>query len=493
MFAAIDLGSNSFRLSIGISTENGIKILKAAREPVQLGLGIDANGNLTPIAMQRALSCLSRFSLILKELPLSAVRIVATNTMRKAKNIKDFLPLAQEQIGYPIEVISGYEEGSLIYKGISNLIKNEEKRLVIDIGGGSTEIILGEGKEIINIKSFDIGTVGIARKFFSQNKIITKQNFKDAISYANQLFKRKLSNFNVLLWSESYGSSGTMRTLAHLIEKNSFGDGFLSKESLISLQDIIVKRGTLKDNGFNGIKEERFSIVLGGLSILLSLHNEINLGRINPCVAGLRMGILTDLENNIKDKNIPNSSVKELINKYIENKEKSLRAEYNVQKLYGQFNFKKEIIFKILGWAAKLHEVGCIISKSGYHKHGAYLIHNSELSEFTSYEKNLLSVFILSQKGNLKKINHLLKSEKFITAVMSMRLAVLFTNFFINVDTIKINFFKKSFNLSSNNKAFNADESFMQALTKEKMLWQEFGIELNILPSKLESQNTYTK
>ena len=219
MLAAVDLGSNSFRLHVGSFDGQYIRIIKSAREPIRLGAGLDKNGNLTPKAMQSALDCLSRFSEILQATPLYGVRVVATNTIRIARNAASFLPLAEKAIGYPIEVISGEEEGRLIYMGVAGFIdRRDERRLVIDIGGGSTEVVLGHGAEIERVESFSIGTVRICTNFFADERI-RAASFEAATLSARSHFEDSMAGFHPRYWTVAYGSSGTMRTLAEIIKK----------------------------------------------------------------------------------------------------------------------------------------------------------------------------------------------------------------------------------------------------------------------------------
>ena len=220
MLAAVDLGSNSFRLHIATQDSQGIRILKTAREPIRLGAGLDAEGNLTPQAIQTALACLARFGEILQATQVRAVRVVATNTIRIARNSRKFLPMAEKAIGYPIEIISGEEEGRLIYMGVaSHLDKESERRLVVDIGGGSTEIALGQGATIERVESFSIGTVRICSSFFGNDRI-NQESFDAAVLSARGQFEDGMAGFHPDYWQMAYGSSGTMRTLSEIIEKN---------------------------------------------------------------------------------------------------------------------------------------------------------------------------------------------------------------------------------------------------------------------------------
>jgi exopolyphosphatase/guanosine-5'-triphosphate,3'-diphosphate pyrophosphatase len=220
MFAAVDVGSNSFRLHVGRHDGEAIRIIKSAREPIRLAAGLDSKGNLTEAAMQDAINALTRFKFLLQNYELDTIRVVATNTMRIAKNAAAFLPAAEKAIGAPIEIISGEEEGRLIYMGVaSTLALPNERRLVLDIGGGSTELILGKGQEIERVESFGIGTVKQSVSFFQGGRIDTA-SFEAAILSARSHFEDAAPPYHPQFWTTAYGSSGTIRAIADAIDKN---------------------------------------------------------------------------------------------------------------------------------------------------------------------------------------------------------------------------------------------------------------------------------
>ena len=428
MLAAIDLGSNSFRMHIGHFDGEQIRILNTAREPVRLGAGLDRRGNLTVQAMQTALACLGRFSEILRSVPLSAVRVVGTNTLRIAKNKDAFLELAEKAIGYPIEIISGEEEGRLIYLGVSSTLDlPDERRLVVDIGGGSTELVLGQGSQIESVESFSVGTVNTALEFFGNDKI-TESAFAEAVLNARSYFEDGMEPFHPRLWTVSYGSSGTMRTLAELIEAHSLGDGGLSLKSLRALRDLLIECGRVSKTELIGIKPERSAVVLGGLPILLGLCQELGMRDMQPVEAGLRMGVLWDLHMRRSSKDRRRDSVREFGRRFGINEARGARVKANTQVLHAQLEPETDHYDRLLAWAARLHEVGMAVSHSGFHKHGAYLTLNADLPGFTKQEQHILSILVLAQKGNLKKVTEALSLPDLAKAILSLRLGILFSH-----------------------------------------------------------------
>lgn len=295
MFAAIDLGSNSFRLHIGKYVNGMICVVKSAREPNRLGAGLDKNNVLSRGAMERGLDALKRLRAILAAYHLSDVKVVATHTLRIAVNAQDFLHDAEKVLGYPIEVISGEEEGRLIYLGVANVLaKPEEKRLVIDIGGGSTELISGLGQDIERVESFSVGTVRQSLAFFHDG-IIDEASFEAAILSARSQFEDAVDYYRSSGSTAVYGSSGTIRATAEILAINRIGDSRFTLKNLELLKTRMIEAGHLNRLKLEGIKAERVSLILGGLTILIVLMKDFGIDILKPVEAGLRMGIMWDI------------------------------------------------------------------------------------------------------------------------------------------------------------------------------------------------------
>ena len=483
MLAAIDLGSNSFRLHIGAFDGDRIRIVNSAREPVRLGAGLDERGNLTVSAMQAAVACLSRFSAILQATPLTRVRVVATNTVRIARNARTFLQLAEKAIGYPIEVISGEEEGRLIYMGVACALNDaSERRLVIDIGGGSTELALGQGGDIEEVESFGIGTVTMASRFFAGQKI-TAHAFDAATLTARSYFEDRMKPFHPRLWHTVYGSSGTMRTLADVIEKNAIGDGTLSLKNLRLLRDWLIVCGRQDSIDLAGIKPERFSVILGGLPVLIGLAEELGLRQLWPVEAGLRMGVLWDLHLRSRSKDRRRESVKRFMKRHGVDEQRASAAKSNTLALYEQLNAAHEELARLLGWAAQIHEVGMVVSHTGFHKHGAYLALHADLPGFTQHEQHALSTLVLAQKGNLRKISDAVNDPDLAQAILALRLGIIFMHARLDPAELPIKLrWRQKIDLELPKGLLSSHPTLAYWLGKEQANWEEVGYVFQVRP-----------
>ena len=484
MFAAVDLGSNSFRLHIAQHDGQTMRVVKSAREPIRLGAGLDANGNLTEAAMQAAVECLGRFKTVLAAYPLSAVRVVATNTVRIAGNAAAFVPVAEKAIGYPIEIISGEEEGRLIYMGVASTVSTPgERRLVLDIGGGSTELILGAGQEIEQVESFSIGTVPVSRDFFIGGRIDAAA-FDAAIVSTRSLFEDAAPLFRPERWSVAYGSSGTLRAIGDAIAKNGIGDGTLTSASLEALRRRLIGFGNVEKIVLTGMKPDRAAVIVGGLSILTGVMQELGIGAMLPIEAGLRMGVLWDLHLRATKRDRREQSVRGFMLRFQADATRAERvAEYAVR-LCGMMKPGDEILTRHLYWSGLLHEVGLAVSHSGYHKHSAYLIGNADLPGFTTREQRTMATLILAQKGNLRKIGDALAEPEFARAVLALRLAVLFSHARLDPEGAHLRLKMKNrieMELGADWVARHPTVAFW--MRKEQDCWHEAGIEFAVRPA----------
>ncbi len=476
MFAAVDLGSNSFRLHIGVHDGERIRIVNSAREPVRLGAGLDSRGNLTQRAIQNALACLNRFSQVLHATPLSAVRVVATNTVRVAKNASSFVPLFEKAIGYPIEVISGEEEGRLIYMGVaSTLNAPSERRLVIDIGGGSTELILGHGHEIEEVESFSIGTVPITSRFFSTERIIAAA-FDEAILGARSVFEDGLAPFHPKLWETGYGSSGTMRTLTEIIGLNALGDGQLSLKSLIALKDCLIAAGRVSKIELTGIRPERIAVILGGLPVLIGLLEEMGVKSLQSIEAGLRMGVLWDLYLRERKKDRRQESIRRFMKRFGVDDARAAKASTYALTFYRQLAGDNGPLDRLLGWAGKIHEVGMAVSHTGFHKHGAYLALHADLPGFTAQEQHILSILLLAQKGNLRKVKDALAEPEIAKAVLALRMGTLFMHARIDpaIDSTRLKL-RTRIELEISQQTLATHPTLSYWFSREQAAWEDIG------------------
>jgi exopolyphosphatase/guanosine-5'-triphosphate,3'-diphosphate pyrophosphatase len=426
MFAAVDLGSNSFRLHIGHYDGNSMRVIKSARDPIRLGAGLDAEGNLTPQAMRVAAESLARFASVLSAYEIDALRVVATNTLRIANNASAFLPEAENAIGYPVEIISGEEEGRLIYLGVACTLANPgERRLVLDIGGGSTELIIGKGLDILLVDSFSTGTVRQSDGYFIDGRI-DAASFDTAIMSARGYFEDAAPLYKAHVWDAAYGSSGTLRAISEAIAKNGLGDGSLTLSSLGALKQRLIEFGSIAAIQLPGMRADRAPVLVGGLAILIAVLQELDIAVMQPIAAGLRRGVMWDLQLRATRRDRREQSVRSFLQRFGVDEARAGRIADIAATLYARLRPGGDATTRPLYWSGLLHEVGMAVSHSGYHKHGAYMIENADLSGFTNRDQRLMSRLILGQKGNLHKIEAMLADADFVRAVLALRLAVIF-------------------------------------------------------------------
>jgi exopolyphosphatase/guanosine-5'-triphosphate,3'-diphosphate pyrophosphatase len=481
MFAAIDLGSNSFRLHVGAFDGRAMRVIRSARDPVRLGGGIDQLGNLTDEAIASAISSLNQFRELLATYSLDAVRAVATNTLRIAKNAQAFLPKAEAALGYPIEIISGREEASLIYAGVASAIAIPcERRIVVDIGGGSTEVVLGEGNTVERADSVAIGTIDQSRKFFPDGRI-DPVAFETAIRAARSVLLDSDLLRYPLYWAKSYGSSGTIRAIASVIARNAIGDGVVSRRSLEELKAYFLRSGHLNRIRIPGLRADRVPAVVGGVTILLAMADLFGIEELQPVDAGLRMGVMCDMHARLTHRDRREQSVREFLMRFRVDDAHSNHVAQLAAMLYAQLKPGAERYASYLYWSALLHSIGMTVSRTGHHKHAAYLIANGELPGYSSGEQRTMSTLIAAQRGNLEKVKDLLCDLDFAKAVLAMRLAVILSYLCPAVDTRGLRVAMTSLiQLEIPGDWLEGRAELWPRLIKEKDCWRKVGREFSV-------------
>ncbi len=484
MLAAIDLGSNSFRLQIGEYVNGAIRVIRTAREPNRLAAGLDKNNYLTDSAIANGLEALRNIRSIMAPYSLSRVRAVATNTLRVALNAPDFLVQAEEALGYPIEVISGEEEGRLIYLGVDNLLSRpQERRLVIDIGGGSTEFIRGKGEDVERVESFSVGTVGQSLTFFPGGAI-TANHFDAAILSARSHFEDVKTHYNKRHWQAAYCSSGTMRAIAEIIADNGIGDGRLTAKNLDLLRQQMIKTGKISKLNLSGLRPERAASVVGGLSIMIALMQGLKMPVMVPVESGLRMGIMWDLGMQSTEQDRRGQSVLRFMQRYKADRRRAARVADCASALYEKMMPDSDVWQKSLYWSALMHEVGMFVSPTNYHKHGAYLVENADLAGFTAREQKQMGRLVLAQKGNLRKLNGILDNADAVKAVLAIRLAVMFMHSRVQVDVDVVEFrMKKRIEVTLPGKWLKQHQTLSYWLGRERSWWADVGVSLEVRES----------
>jgi exopolyphosphatase/guanosine-5'-triphosphate,3'-diphosphate pyrophosphatase len=432
LLAAVDLGSNSFRLSIGRveQQDETVQIYQIDRlkETVRLAAGLDNDKRLSTDAVDRAVAVLERFGERLRSFHPNRVRAVATNTFRVARNTAEFLPRAEAALGFPIEVIAGREEARLIFSGVvHSLPPSPNKRLVIDIGGGSTEVIIGKGYEPGLMSSLYMGCVSYSRQFF-RDGVVDAHQMKLAELAARREIEVISKQYRKTGWKEVYGSSGTAKALYAILAECGFSNRGITRAGLNKLKDRILRSGRVVPEELPGIKVERADVLPGGLAIMSALFDELNIDVMHTGDGALRLGVLYDLLGRDDEHDKRDESVRQFMKRYHIDANQAARVRTAA---LGFFNGlvlperERTELVHALGWAADLHEVGLSIAHNDYHKHSAYVLGNADMPGFSRADQQLLAMLVLGHQGKLGKLEPLVRSREQWLAILCLRLAVL--------------------------------------------------------------------
>ena len=400
--AAVDLGSNSFHMVVARIAHGELQVVDRVRERVALAEGLDDDKRLVPEAFERALVCLSRFHQRLGDMPQSTVRAVGTNTLRRAKNARDFLDAAQDALGHPIEIISGREEARLIYLGVSHTHSDEvPRRLVIDIGGGSTECILGEGFDPLVADSLRMGCVGYSRIFFPDGSI-TRESMRAARLAARLEVHSIERSYKSVGWDACIGSSGTIVAVSEILEQNGWSDAAIDIKGLRKLRKALIAAGHFERLSIPGLAPDRAPVLSGGVAILTAVFEGLGIERMDASPGALREGLLYDLLGRIRHEDVRDRTIRTAAQRHHTDLEHALRVERTARSLLVQvkraWDLERPQDERMLGWAARLHEIGLSISYAGHHKHGAYLARHSDMPGFSRGDQELLAALILNHR-----------------------------------------------------------------------------------------------
>jgi exopolyphosphatase / guanosine-5'-triphosphate,3'-diphosphate pyrophosphatase len=429
LLAAVDLGSNSFRLEIGRYDSGHIERVEYLKEVVRQGSGLDDHKNLSLVAMERGWDCLARFAERLQGFRKHQVRAVATQTLREARNRDDFVRRAQLVLGFPIDVISGHEEARLIYQGVSHLLpQSPEKRLVFDIGGRSTEMILGQGYTPLRMESYRLGSVAWSTRYFPGGQA-SAALLRTAVVAAKAVLDEATETFPRSEWGVAYGSSGTVGAVCDVLHANGFASGTISRAGLDWLTDRWLKAGHADDLRLDGLKDDRRAVLAGGLSILHALFELLELQEVQRAEGALRQGALYDLIDRQNDQtDVRERTVRWLGERFTTDKAQAERVSGVATGLFAQIATDDPLNGRYsqkLDWAARLHEIGTHISHSDAHRHGAYILDHVDAPGFSMPEMHRMSQLVLGQRGKLRKLEADLSEELFAKQLLCLRLSVL--------------------------------------------------------------------
>ena len=407
LIAAIDLGSNSFHMVLAKTDHGEIRMLERLGDKVQLAAGINEERLLSEEAMQRGLDCLRRFAQLTASLPEGAVRVVGTNALREARNRSEFIHRAEEILGHPVEVISGREEARLIYLGVSHSIADTPgKRLVADIGGGSTEFIIGQRFEPLLRESLEMGCVSFTQRFFKDGKI-TPARYAQAYTAARLEIMGIEHALRRLGWEDAVGASGTIKAIGLAIQAAGLGSGEVNAEGMAWLKRKMFKAGEVEKLDLEGIKPDRRAIFPAGMAILEAIFDACDIQRMSHSEGALREGVLYDLLGRHQHEDVRERTLSSLMERYHVDLEQAARVESKalsaMDKVAKDWELEDDWHRELLSWAAKVHEVGLDIAHYQYHKHGAYLIEHSDLSGFSRQDQQMLALLVRGHRRNIPK------------------------------------------------------------------------------------------
>ncbi|RLK50734.1 exopolyphosphatase/guanosine-5'-triphosphate,3'-diphosphate pyrophosphatase [Alkalispirillum mobile] len=402
ILAAVDLGSNSFHMIVARREGHHLRILDRLREPVRLAEGLEASRKLSDAARQRALACLDRFGQRLRAVDAGGVRAVGTNTLRRARRTEAFLRQAEAALGHGIEVIPGYEEARLVYLGVARSLDFDDRpRLVVDIGGGSTELIIGTGMRPRAMDSLHMGCVSFTERYFA-NGAITGKKMEKALVAAGVELEPVAAHYQTPVWAEAVGASGTVRSIASVLQAQGWCDYGITREGLQRLGDALLEAGRVDRLQLAGLSEDRRPVLPGGFVVLSAVFESLGVNRMEVAEGALREGLLHDLLGRMGEADVRSATVDSLARRYhvdeLQAERVAATAHFCLEQVAEAWSLQSPPWARQLRWAAQLHEVGLDISHSQYHKHGAYITRHADMAGFSSLDQQLLATLVRAHR-----------------------------------------------------------------------------------------------
>ncbi len=407
--AAVDLGSNSFHMIVAQIENDQLQVIDRLKEMVRLGAGLTKKKHLTQEARDRALACLSRFGQRLRDLPAESVRVVGTNTLRQVRDGGKFLQQAQAALGHRIEIIAGREEARLVYLGVAHGLAaddDQDKRLVVDIGGGSTELIIGQGMEAQARESLFMGCVSYSRRFFPDG-VVTEQAMNAALIAGRLEIRPHQTTYNVSQWAQAVGSSGTIKAIRDVVEATNWSDAGISRKSLKKLRQKLIQTGHPDALELEGLSEDRKPVFAGGVAVLSAVFQALDIEQMRVSDLALREGLLFELLGSIHHHDVRDRTVDTLIHRYSLDEAQGQLVAATSASLLSQaqdsWKLADEQNAQMLNWAARLHEIGLAISHGSFHKHGAYILAHADLPGFSRQQQKILAPLVRGHRRKLTK------------------------------------------------------------------------------------------
>ncbi|MHB1215762.1 MAG: exopolyphosphatase [Thiobacillus sp.] len=402
--AAVDLGSNSFRLEVARVAGDQLYPLDSLKETVRLAGGLTDSKQLDEATQTRALACLHRFGERLRGLPPEAIRCVGTSTLRIARNADEFIHQAEAALGHPIEIVAGREEARLIYLGVAHSLQaSTDRRLVVDIGGGSTELIIGQGLKPHERESLHMGCVNFSQRFFADG-VIDKAALKAADVAARVEVEIISEAFSKAGWQQAIGSSGTARALREILEQNGWSAHGITADGLAQLRSQFIKAGHVDALELPGLSRDRRPVIAGGFAIMAGLFAELGIEQMDVAETAMREGILYDLLGRFHKQDMREATVDEFMRRYHIDTQQAVRIKRVALKLLAAAGGGDENDVRFLDWAARLHEIGLSVSHGGYHRHSGYILENADMPGFSRSDQARLALLARAQRGALVKL-----------------------------------------------------------------------------------------
>lgn len=405
VLAAVDLGSNSFHMVVARYTHGQLVVIDRLREMVRLASGVEENGRIDKDVAAHALACLQKFGQRLRDMHARSVRVVGTNALRIARRKQAFLERAREALGHPIEIISGMEEARLIYSGVAHTMPSEAgRRLVVDIGGGSTELIIGEGLTPLELESLQMGCVALSERFFRDGKITPKRLARARVAARLELEPVQAA-FRRRGWVSAAGSSGTVRAIGEAVRELDPQATSITAQGLDRVLKYLEDAGSIRELKLAAITDERRPVFPGGTAILAEVFDVLGIESMRIADGAMRDGLLYDIVGRFTDEDARERSVRGMQQRYHVDIAQAERVEATVRNFLGQtrqpWSLDDPLAELMLKWAARLHEVGLDVSHNGYHRHGAYLLENADMPGFPREEQQLLARLVGGHRRKL--------------------------------------------------------------------------------------------
>jgi exopolyphosphatase/guanosine-5'-triphosphate,3'-diphosphate pyrophosphatase len=484
VLATVDLGSNTFRLQVSRVVEDQLYPLDAMKETVRLGAGLTADKYLDDVTQEKALACMARFGERLRGFNPRQVRIVGTNTLRVAKNSAEFIQRAEALLGFRLKSLPVGKKRGWCISVLRIPARHQGKRLVVDIGGGSTEFVIGSQFKAHVTESLPLGCVSFSLRYFADGKL-SRSNFADATLAARNEIQRITAEYRPEEWQLAVGTSGTARSLRDILEINDWSASDITLDGMLKLRAELIRRENLKNVSLNGLKADRLPVLPGGLAIMIAIFEELGVSKMIVAEGALRDGVLYDLLGRQREKDMRESTVQLFKRRYHVDVAQSERVQALAERLYRMVAGEDldQDMLKRLIWAARLHEIGLTIAHTAYHKHSAYILQNADMPGFSKREQAMLATIVLGHRGDMGKMLQVVNDPSLWQAVVALRLAVLFyrsRNTIVLPAELDLKPDAKGFVLTVSQNWLKDNPLTTSAFRQEVSQWKNVGFELDI-------------